>query len=182
MDTAHRTRQRLIDAFWELFAQKSIERISIRELTERAGLTRGTFYLHFQDIYALLESEERRLLDAMSACIDRCPPDPSKTDLLALMTRLIALYERNREPIIALLGDRGDGSFRRQLKDLMKSMPIWRACDPCLQMTAGERDLLLGQTAAGVISLITDWLEDSRNVSAPNLLHLVYETSIKRQA
>ena len=82
--------------------------------------------------------------------------------------------EKNRDHLVILLGDNGDALFRRRLKDLMKDMPIWRASDPSLLLSASERNLLLGQTAAGVLSLITDWLEDSRGVSAVTLLHLIY--------
>lgn len=178
--SSERTRKDLETAFWKLYTQKSVESISIRELTETAGYNRGTFYLHYQDIYALLESVENELLDHMRRCIDRCPAEPSKPDLFALMTSILALYEKNREHLVILLGDNGDASFRRRLKDLMKDMPIWRASDPSLPLSAGERDLLLGQTAAGVLSLITDWLEDSRGVSAVTLLHLIYESAIKR--
>lgn len=178
--SSERTRKDLETAFWKLYAQKSVEGISIRELTETAGYNRGTFYLHYQDIYALLESVENELLDHMHRCIDRCPVEPSKPDLLALMTSMLALYEKNRDHLVILLGDNGDASFRRRLKDLMKDIPIWRASDPSLPLSAGERDLLLGQTAAGVLSLITDWLEDSRGVSAVTLLHLIYDSAIKR--
>ena len=39
------TKATLKDAFWELYQKKSIEQISVREITDRAGYTRGTFYL-----------------------------------------------------------------------------------------------------------------------------------------
>ena len=74
--SSERTRKDLETAFWKLYAQKSVESISIRELTETAGYNRGTFYLHYQDIYALLESVESELLDHMHRCIDRCPSSP----------------------------------------------------------------------------------------------------------
>ena len=44
------TRQKLIDAFWELYTVKGIEQISVKEITDSAGCNRGTFYLHFKDV------------------------------------------------------------------------------------------------------------------------------------
>ncbi len=180
MDKTARTKQKIERAFWDLYARKPVERISVREITEAAGFARGTFYLHYLDIYDLLDQAEQALLDDMERCIDRCPSNPGKTDLIGLMTRLLTLYERNRTQIVLLLGDRGDAAFRRKLKDQMKRMPIWKAHDPALDLSTGERDLMLGQTASGVISLISDWLEDQRGVSATELLHLIYESAIKR--
>ena len=39
----------LADSFKELALEKPIEKITIREITDRAGVIRVTFYNHFQD-------------------------------------------------------------------------------------------------------------------------------------
>lgn len=51
-----RTRQLLQRAFMELFFEKDVESISIQEIAERATVNRATFYAHFPDKYALLDS------------------------------------------------------------------------------------------------------------------------------
>lgn len=45
----------LADAFKQLVLEKPIEKITIKEITDRAGVIRVTFYNHFQDKYELLE-------------------------------------------------------------------------------------------------------------------------------
>ena len=45
----------LSDSFKELVLEKSVEKITIKEITDRAGVIRVTFYNHFQDKYELLE-------------------------------------------------------------------------------------------------------------------------------
>lgn len=52
----------LADSFKELAAAKPIEKITIREITDRAGVIRPTFYNHFQDKYELLEWIARKEL------------------------------------------------------------------------------------------------------------------------
>jgi len=51
---------RIIDAFMELYSKNSIEKIGIKKITDLAGLNRGTFYLHYQDIYDLLNQVESK--------------------------------------------------------------------------------------------------------------------------
>ncbi len=51
-----RTRKLLQQAFLELFQEKGFAAISIQDITERATVNRATFYAHFQDKYALLDS------------------------------------------------------------------------------------------------------------------------------
>lgn len=45
----------LAESFKELTLKQPIEKITIKEITDRAGLIRPTFYNHFQDKYELLE-------------------------------------------------------------------------------------------------------------------------------
>jgi len=45
----------LADSFKELVLKKPIEKITIKEITDGAGVIRVTFYNHFQDKYELLE-------------------------------------------------------------------------------------------------------------------------------
>jgi AcrR family transcriptional regulator len=50
-----RTRQLLDQAFMDLVKEQGFQAISIRDITERAGVNRATFYAHFQDKNALLD-------------------------------------------------------------------------------------------------------------------------------
>ena len=45
----------LAESFKELVQEKPVEKITIKEITDRAGVIRVTFYNHFQDKYELLE-------------------------------------------------------------------------------------------------------------------------------
>lgn len=65
-----RTRNSLFSAFIELRATKPVEKITIKELTEKADISKQTFYLHFQDIYDLSDYLEN---DALSSLIADIP-------------------------------------------------------------------------------------------------------------
>ena len=45
----------LAESLKELAGTKPIEKITIKEITDKAGVIRPTFYNHFQDKYELLE-------------------------------------------------------------------------------------------------------------------------------
>lgn len=62
-----RTRQSIFDAFLTLRAEHPIERITIRELANRAMINKATFYRHFHDIYDLSDQIENDLIEA---CLD----------------------------------------------------------------------------------------------------------------
>lgn len=50
-----KTKMNIENAFLNLFYQKEIEQISVKEITTIAQIARKTFYLHYLDKYDLLE-------------------------------------------------------------------------------------------------------------------------------
>lgn len=69
-----RTRQLIQRAFLELFEEKDMASISIQDITDRATVNRATFYAHFSDKYALLDSIVRESFQQMLA--QHLPPVP----------------------------------------------------------------------------------------------------------
>ncbi len=65
------TRQRVLDAALEVFAERGVIGGTVEDICERAGFTRGAFYSNFADredvIDALVEREQNRLLDGVDA-------------------------------------------------------------------------------------------------------------------
>ena len=110
----------------EITAEEDISRISVAALTERAGLTRRTFYSHYKDIPDFIEqvedallAEVRTLVRAIAEAtlpelyesIEHLEPAPGSVELL----RYIA---DNRELIGALIGPGGDQAFIKKVIDM----------------------------------------------------------------
>lgn len=53
-----KTKQAIKQAFIQLLEQKDLDNITISDITEAADINRGTFYLHYEDKYDLLEKME----------------------------------------------------------------------------------------------------------------------------
>ncbi|HIS25724.1 MAG TPA: TetR/AcrR family transcriptional regulator [Candidatus Pullilachnospira intestinigallinarum] len=58
-----KTKKSIINAFLELRSKKALEKITVRELCEKAEINKSTFYTHFKDIYDLSEYLETQLVD-----------------------------------------------------------------------------------------------------------------------
>lgn len=52
---ARLTEQAIVDSFLELLEEKSLDKITVKDIIESAQVNRNTFYYYFQDIYDLLE-------------------------------------------------------------------------------------------------------------------------------
>lgn len=60
-----KTKQKIIKAFWRLYREKSIDKITVKDITDACKIHRATFYLHFADVYAVLERMEETLLNEL---------------------------------------------------------------------------------------------------------------------
>lgn len=62
-----KTKRSIVNAFLALRSEKPLEKITVRELSERAVIHKATFYLHYHDIYELSELLECEVIDDILA-------------------------------------------------------------------------------------------------------------------
>jgi AcrR family transcriptional regulator len=101
-----KTRDRLIDAAYEVFAETGIHAASVEMITERAGFTRGAFYSNFDSkeelFFDLAERENRLRFERLQQGVDSILPgvDPATavTDdtLGSLVMRFLELQGDDR--------------------------------------------------------------------------------------
>lgn len=65
-----KTKNSIINAFIELRAKKDIERITVKELCEKAMINKSTFYSHYTDIYDLSEYLENQTASEIIASLE----------------------------------------------------------------------------------------------------------------
>ena len=75
-----KTQQAIQDAFLQLRKEKSLEQISVTELSRLARISKATFYLHYRDIFDLSEKLQisviQQILDQInisSSALDQWP-------------------------------------------------------------------------------------------------------------
>ena len=66
-----RTEALILNGLTTLLQQKSIKEITVRELADLVDINRSTFYLHYTDIYDLLEKTEQRLLQQLLDAVNQ---------------------------------------------------------------------------------------------------------------
>jgi AcrR family transcriptional regulator len=103
-----RTREALVQAGIELFAEKGLDAPSLDEICDRAGYTRGAFYVHFADrdefVVAVMAHFGERFLDAVIA---GAAAQAERDGGLAETTRrFISVFETGGYPLMVAHGVR----------------------------------------------------------------------------
>ena len=94
------TRQRILDAAREEFAERGVIGGSVEDICERAGFTRGAFYSNFTDkddvLDALVERENSRLLEHLDATFVEVDREVEEADSLeAVLAEMVARILRS---------------------------------------------------------------------------------------
>ncbi|MFN8494844.1 MAG: TetR/AcrR family transcriptional regulator [Caldilineaceae bacterium] len=161
------TRENLIEAFWSLYRQKKIEQISIKEITDKAGYNRSTFYEYFVDIYDLLEQLEAALLTHMRETALKTMPLRQEADIIQ---RMAEVYEEKGYYLSVLLGENRDPEFANKIKAIMR---------PALKDLFGlvEDEIHTGYifefASSAMLATITHWYKSGKNLPSQELISLV---------
>lgn len=118
MSTQHRrvtkTRKILKQSLIELMKEKSIKNITVKELCKKSDINRGTFYLHYRDIFDLFEQVEMEFFNNLKEVLDE-----NKKDIISLKdTHLEPIFRfilDNNDFCLVMLSEHGDLSFSRRL-------------------------------------------------------------------
>ena len=105
----HRTRvtKMLIRrAFTDLLRVKPVQSISIKELCEKAGVNRGTFYAHYASVHDLLmQMEDEMLAEINEVLSSLLPADGGEVSSLRISTELFQCLKDNADLCTVTLGD-----------------------------------------------------------------------------
>ena len=161
------TRENLIQAFWSLYCRKKIEYITIKEITDKAGYHRSTFYEYFVDIYDVLNQLE----DALLAYIKMNVIKNLDAGLNDDFTQNIAnIYEEKGNYLSVLLGENGDPQFVQKMKMIMR---------PVLSKTfrLPENDIRTSYIfefgLSAIIGTLTHWYNHEREIPSQELARLI---------
>ena len=115
------TKNKFVDAFFSLYREKPINKISIKNICDKAGFHRSTFYEYYMDIFDLLEQEEQAIYALQKELI----LTPLENGALTIGTKnflfsLKQLFQQKGDKIEQLIGINGNPSFRKNLQDRIK--------------------------------------------------------------
>lgn len=164
MDTRVRyTRSALRSALLELLKEKSIDKITIKEICDRAKLNRGTFYLHYDSPTALLIDIENTIMEENSELFFSFW---TKGREQSIMVSLFSCIKENRDSLCILMGPNGDPHFIERISNAARSEVLnqWQLEFP--HYSREDLDFIFDFVFIGSMRLILNWLQDSKGIPA----------------
>lgn len=154
-----RTKTQLRKALTELLQEKSIDELSVTELTNRADVNRGTFYCHYRDIYDMLDQLEAETLEEFSTLMDSYPAPRLQEGLRPILEDVFLFIRRNLDLAASAMNLWERSSFLERIKSLLRNKVIRDWSDLYHFSGDVQRDHCLNFLVGGIIGLVQSWLE-----------------------
>lgn len=112
-----RTRRLLKQGLAELMEEKDFKDITVKDITDRVDLNRGTFYLHYADTYDLLEKLENETLQDFQSMIDaHVPQTEEEQDLTPILLPIARYIVDNASVCRSLFENRASNDFLQKFQ------------------------------------------------------------------
>ncbi|MFJ7975958.1 TetR/AcrR family transcriptional regulator [Peribacillus sp. NPDC096379] len=178
-----RTKESIRDALVELIDEKGFEAITVKDITTRARINRGTFYAHYQDKFDLITKCEDEIMLEMYRIAKQNIPGviavlETNSPTLTPFPFVVSIFEylnENSGFMKAVLGPKGDLSFQTRLKDFVWKIMVGDNPDALFKK---ENLLVPGQylasyVASAHIGVIQQWLDSGRKESPQEMARIL---------
>lgn len=152
-----KTRMQLRAGLTQLMREKPIKDITVRELAQLVDINRCTFYLHYRDIYDMVEQVEREVFEEFETLVNAYPPSELQRHPLPMLTDLYQFFLANADLCAPFLGGNGDMAFLNKLIAVLRD----RLLTHWMQEAKKNPDHLeyyFSFIASGCIGLIREWI------------------------
>ncbi|WP_436857673.1 TetR/AcrR family transcriptional regulator [Mammaliicoccus sciuri] len=167
-------------AFIQLLKENNLDRITIHQISDLADVNRGTFYLNYEDKYALLDEMENEQIEEIKGFVDIRKMDLStKTSdrfihdfANIIIKKVITHIEHNIEFYQVILNLERKSQIEEQLAEIVRSN---------IKHLIGDKDDVFGipenyylsYVVGSMMSMIKYWVSDENRVSVEELVNYV---------
>ena len=163
-----KTRMQLRTGLTQLMHEKAVKDITVRELAQLVDINRCTFYLHYRDIYDMVEQVEQEVATEFENMVNAHPPEELEEKPINLLIDLFSFFHANADLCSALLGGNGDMSFVNRLIALLRErvLEFWhleQRKDP------DQYDYYFSFLASGFMGVIREWYANDMAEPIPQM-------------
>lgn len=151
------TRMVIKNSFVELLKDKPINKITVKELCDRAEINRATFYKHYLDIYDLLDKIEEQFLNDLKKNLVSTEQRGISDTLSLIMVSIKA----EADMYMTLFSDNGDPTFPKKVFEMCYQIDqIMDGVSIEGQFSDVKKKWFYNYLAYGCNGIITQWIAE----------------------
>ena len=153
-----KTKRQLRLALMQLMSQKSVKDISVRELAAIADINRGTFYIHYKDVYDLLNHLEDETAEGLIRVCRKNSAKDSSGKTFPYLSDLYQFIADNADICRVLLGENGDIAFTDRICRILRDEYLYEFISIFYPSDEALLDYFCSFIISGNMSLALRWI------------------------
>ena len=172
---AIRSKKMIRKAFAELLSEKhDIDKVTVKEVVERADISKSTFYCHYEDIYAVVEEFGGEIVDLVKDTINDYSK-AHKEEIAPYLKKINTILKENESLYKMLMSSDLYFSFVYKIKQIIIDNLSNDKRFNVLSKIKENRETQIDIIASGIIYTYVDYFKGNLNVSLDDLLLIVEE-------
>lgn len=167
-----RTQKLLKDSLIQLMKEKEFKNISVKDITDRADLNRGTFYLHYTDTYHLLQQMENEVLEDFQEMINCYGHSFKRDTMLPVLTPILNYIEENTQICKILFENSAANDFVDRFHQLIRQNGFVIIKDTFPDADDTVVSCFFEFVTYGLIGLLKQWIDTGMVQSRENMAAL----------
>jgi len=177
MSQTEETRKNLIEAFWELYKEKPLMKITVKEITDKAGYNRGTFYTYFSDVYQVQDILKKSLIPEKDMILNSLMSlEKSGGKVFESFEKTNAYIQENSEKIAVMIGPEADPSFVHEFKMGIREI-IMSYVDEIGIKEPGKFEYIIEYQLSALIGIFQLWMEKNEGMDECTLAEMMEDVS-----
>jgi AcrR family transcriptional regulator len=172
-----KTKAQLVKGLTKLMKTKSIKDITVRELAEEVDINRSTFYLHYKDIYDMVEKIENELTTEFLNTLDELSKKRvTKNTLIDFLEDTYTTIYSNADICSVLLSKNGDIAFHKKIRDIIYEK-IHAIIQNLMPDNSTENEIVIATCyfISGIMGVIEVWLQDINLITPEKMVEISYK-------
>lgn len=167
-----KTKAQLQHCLAVLMKTKRINEITVKELTSMSDLNRGTFYLHYNDVFDLLAQTEQELLTEFDHVLSKFAPAAAKDNPALVFQEIFNLVKENKDMVSVLIGDHGDLNFVLALRKIVENRCLNSMMEQYHIKNSENFNIFFKFLLSGAIGIVQYWIQTDCRESPEALARL----------
>ncbi len=168
-----RTKKLLRQGLAELMNEKDFKDITVKEITDRVDLNRGTFYLHYRDTYDLLEKVENELIETFESLIENYHPTEENSSAFVIINQVYDYITENLDICKILFFNNSSSHYENKLLSIISS----KGFEINSRLFTGKDSKLAEYTsffmACGMLGLVKKWLSEDMPIPKDTMVGMM---------
>lgn len=167
-----RTKTMMRDALMALMDEKPFSEITAKDVTARADLNRATFYLHYTNVFGLLDEMENEAVEKFAQILDKVEIRPGEAWEYPVIGHICDYVAENPKLCRCLLLQSRSDRLARKLTEIMKQKGRKIRQARGVNPESPEADYIHQFIAYGAMGMVKQWLEEGMAHSREEMVAL----------